>query len=157
MNESERLTSSVGDCIKCTNTIKFVHKREVTSNRMKDVTYGQFFVKHTSQKAKKNQTRFVVGGNHINYIGKFVTPTAKMLVAKLLFNGVISTKSARFMMIDISNFYLMMPLARPKCTRIKLSGIPNEIIKEYNLTGIRVWAYIYVHFLMSFIEGLLYT
>ena len=37
------------------------------------------------------------------------------------------------MTMDISNFYLMTPLSRPEYIRIKLSDIPEEIIKEYNL------------------------
>ena len=56
-----------------------------------------------------------------------------MLVAKMLFNSVISTKGAKFMTMDISNFYLMTPLSRPKYIRIKISDIPDEIIREYNL------------------------
>jgi hypothetical protein len=56
-----------------------------------------------------------------------------MLVAKLLFNSVISTPKARFMTIDISNFYLMTPLKRPEFIRIKLSDIPQEIINKYKL------------------------
>ena len=53
-----------------------------------------------------------------------------MLVATLLFNSVISTKDAHFMTMDISNFYLMMPLTIPEYIRIKLINIPDEIIKE---------------------------
>jgi hypothetical protein len=56
-----------------------------------------------------------------------------MLVAKMLFNSVISTKDARFMTMDISNFYLMTPLLRPEFIRLKLTNIPDEVIKEYNL------------------------
>ena len=41
-NEFGRLANGVGGRIKVTNTIKFIHKRDVPSNRMKDVTYGQF-------------------------------------------------------------------------------------------------------------------
>ena len=37
------------------------------------------------------------------------------------------------MTMDISNFYLMTPLSRPKYIRIKLTDLPNEIIDEYNL------------------------
>jgi hypothetical protein len=39
-----------------------------------------------------------------------------MLVAKMLFNSVISTKDARFMTMemDISNVYLMTPPHRPE-------------------------------------------
>ena len=49
-------------------------------------------------------------GDRINHPGAVATPTADMLVAKLLFNGVISIKGARFM----SNFYLMTSLKCPK-------------------------------------------
>jgi hypothetical protein len=45
-----------------------------------------------------------------------------MLVAKMLFNSIISTKDARFMTMDISNFF-----------RIKLGDIPDEVINEYKL------------------------
>ena len=61
------------------------------------------------EKAEPNRTRLVVGGDRINYPGEVGTPTAEMLVAKLLFNSTISTKGARFMTMDISNFYLMTP------------------------------------------------
>jgi hypothetical protein len=56
-----------------------------------------------------------------------------MLVAKMLFNSVISTKGACFMTMDISNFYLMTPLHRPKFIHVKLSNILNEVIEEYKL------------------------
>jgi hypothetical protein len=52
----------------------------------------------------------MVGGDRINYPGKVATPTAEMLVAKMLFNSIISTRGAWFMTMDISNFYLMTPL-----------------------------------------------
>ena len=61
------------------------------------------------------------------------TPTADMLVAKLLFNSVVSTKDAKFMTMDIANFYLMTPLTRPEYIRINLKDVPDEIIQEYNL------------------------
>eukprot|EP00804_Cyclotella_cryptica_P015223 CCRYP_000751-RA/>CCRYP_000751-RA protein AED:0.35 eAED:0.36 QI:0/0/0/1/1/1/3/0/419 len=56
-----------------------------------------------------------------------------MLTVKLLFNSVISTPGAKFMTMDISNFYLMTPLPRPEYLRLKLSDIPTEIITEYRL------------------------
>ena len=65
------------------------------------------------QKKENNRTRFTVGQDIIDYPSEVSTPTADRLVAKILFNSVISTKEARFMMIDISNFYLMTPLKRP--------------------------------------------
>ncbi len=100
---------------------------------MKDVTYGQFVCTVRPEKAEPNQTRFTVGGERINYPGAVATPTAKMLVTKMLFNSVISTKDARFMTMDISNFYLTTPLLHSKFIQLKLTDIPDEVIKEYNL------------------------
>jgi hypothetical protein len=88
-----------------TNTIEFIFQ---PTERMKDVSTVR------PDKAESNQTRFTVGGDRINYPGKVATPTAEMLVAKMLFNSVISTKGAHFMTMDISNFYLMKPLHHPE-------------------------------------------
>jgi hypothetical protein len=60
----------------------------------KDVTYGQFVCLVKPKKAEPNQMQFTVGGNRINYPRKVATPTAEMLVPKMLFNSVISTKGA---------------------------------------------------------------
>ena len=59
-----------------------------------------------------------------------------MLVAKLLFNSVISTRNAKFMTMDISNFYLMTPLKRPEYISISIKDTPNDIINEYKLRDI---------------------
>ena len=59
-----------------------------------------------------------------------------MLVAKILFNSVVSTENAKFMTMDISNFYLMTPLKRPEYVRVSLGDIPEEIIKKYKLKDI---------------------
>jgi hypothetical protein len=98
--------------------------------------YGSFVCSVQPEKKEKNRTRFTVGGDRINYPGAVATPTADMLVAKILFNSVISTKGARFMMIDISGFYLMTPLKRPKFIHISINDIPEEIIIEYKLREI---------------------
>ena len=37
------------------------------------------------------------------------------------------------MTMDISNFYLNSPLLRPEYIQLKISDIPEEIIKEYHL------------------------
>ena len=91
------------------------------------------FATYATRKKEKNKTRFVVGGDRINYPGEVATPTAEMLVAKILFNSVISTKGARFMTMDISNFYLMTPLARPEYIQVKLSDLPDKIINKDKL------------------------
>ena len=109
-NEFGRLANGVGGRIKKpTNTIKFIRKKDTLSSRSKDVTYGSFVWNVRNGKPEKNRTRLVVGGDQINYTGEVATPTADMLVAKLLFNSVVSTRNAKFMTMYTSNFYLMTP------------------------------------------------
>jgi hypothetical protein len=135
-NEFGRLANGVGGRVKGTNTITFIPKAAVPPNRRKDVTYGTFVCTVRPEKKEPNRTRFVVGGDRINYPGEVATPTADMLVAKLLFNSVISTRGAKFMTMDISNFYLNTPLKRPEFIRLNIRDIPQEIIEEYQLTSI---------------------
>ena len=68
-----------------------------------------------------------------NYTGDCGTPTANLLIVKLLLNSVISTKGAKFMILDISNFYVMNPLKRKEYVRMKLSDFPEKLIEHYNL------------------------
>jgi hypothetical protein len=56
-----------------------------------------------------------------------------MLVAKMLFNSVISMKGAQFMTMDILTFYLMTPLHRAEFIQIKFSDIPDEVANKYKL------------------------
>ncbi len=136
-NKFRRLANGIEGCIKNpTNTIKIISQHKVPADCRKDVTYGQFVRLVRPEKAEPNQMRFRVGGDRINYPGEVVTLTAEMLVAKMLFNSVISMKGTRFMTMDISDFYLMTPLHRPKLIRIKLTDIPDKVIKEYKLREI---------------------
>jgi hypothetical protein len=59
-----------------------------------------------------------------------------MLVTKILFNSIISTQNAKFMTMDISNFYINTPMKRPEYIRLNIRDIPQEIILEYNLNKI---------------------
>ena len=50
-----------------------------------------------------------------------------------MLNSVISTMNAKFMCIDISNFYLNTPMPRYEYLKLKLADVPAEIIAEYDL------------------------
>jgi hypothetical protein len=115
---------------------------------MKDVTYGQFVCNERPEKAMVNRTRFTVCEDKINYPGAVATPTAEMLVAKILFNSVISTKDAKLMTINISNFHLNSLLPRPEFVKIKINNIPEEIIKEYKLRD-KVTPHVYVYIMAT--------
>ena len=60
------------------------------------------------------------------------TPTADLLTVKLLFNSIVSTPNAKFMSIDISNFYLNTPLDRYEYVRMKLANFPPDMIEQYS-------------------------
>ena len=110
-NEFGRLANGVGGRINNpTNTIRFIRRKDIPRSRRKDVTYGSFVCNFRNEKSEENRTRFVVEGDRINYPGEVATPTADMLVAKILFNSVVSTRNAKFVTMDISKFYLMTPL-----------------------------------------------
>ena len=75
-NEFGRPANSVGKRVKGTNTIKFIKRGDVPAGCRKDVTYGQFVCRVRPEKKEQNRTRFVVGGDRINYLGEVATPTA---------------------------------------------------------------------------------
>ncbi len=74
-----------------------------------------------------------MGGNLINYPDNCGTPTADLLTVKLMFNSVISTPNAKFMTIDIKDFYLMMPMDRYEYFRMKIELFSQDIIDKYGL------------------------
>ena len=134
MNEFDRLAQGIGGRTKNqTNTIIFIDKKDVPNNWFKDYTYGKFVCVVCPQKSESNQTRLTVGDNRINYPGEVGTLTADMVLVKFLLNSVVSTKGAKFMRINISNFYLNTPLPRFDYLKLKLSDIQQEVIDEYKL------------------------
>jgi hypothetical protein len=62
-------------------------------------------------------------------------PTVNMVMVKLHLNSVILTKGARYYTIDLQDFYLMTPMARPKFMRMKIKALPAKIIKLYKLNN----------------------
>ena len=83
---------------------------DVHTERWKDVTYRGVVVSYRPEKGNSYRTRLTVGGNLIIYPSEYSTPTVDFLTVKLLINSVISTPDARFMNIDIKDFYLNTPM-----------------------------------------------
>ena len=73
----------------------------------------------------------IVGGDRINYPGDVATKTADITTTKLLLNSVVSTPNAKFMTLDVKNFYLNTPLKRYEYLRILINLIPEEVIQQY--------------------------
>ena len=110
--EVGRLAQGFPGIVEGTDTLNFIFKHEIPSDRLKDVTYARIVCNYRPEKKDPHQCRITVGVNMINYPGDCGTPTADLLTVKLLLKSVISTEGARFMILDISNIYLMTPLKR---------------------------------------------
>eukprot|EP01082_Thalassiosira_pseudonana_P012372 g11214.t1 g11214 contig5:382941-386300(-) len=132
-NEIGRLAQGIGKRIDGTNTMFFINKQDIPNDRFKDITYAKFVCDYRPGKSEPNRTRLTMGGDRINYPGEVGTPTADLLLVKILFNSIISTHGARCMTADIKNFYLNTPMQRYEYLRIRLSDIPQEVITEYGL------------------------
>ena len=130
VNELGRLAQGMEGRVKGTNKIFFIPKEDLPAARWKDVTYDRIVVKYCPEKSDPNRVRLTVGGDCVNYPGDCGTPTADMLTEKILINSVISTKGAKFMSIDIKNFYLNTPMSRYEYMRLKIADLPQDFIDE---------------------------
>ena len=108
------------------------------------IMYTRIVVDYRPQKKDPNRVRLTAGGNLINYPGELTTRTADLTTTKILWNSVVSTPGARYLCIDIKNFYLGTPLPRFEYMKIPLSAFPPHIIEQYNLTTHALHGYVYV-------------
>jgi hypothetical protein len=88
------------------------------------ITYAKVVVNHRPQKADPNRIQITASGNLINYPGKLTTRTADITTAKLLWYSVLSTPGAKYMCLDVKNFYLSTPLDRFKYMQIPFALFP---------------------------------
>ena len=117
-NELGRLTQNVGSCVTSSNTIKFIHQREIPS--MAKVTYANMVCDYCPLKSKPNRVRLTVGGDRLSYPSDAGSPSALLLEAKLLINSTISDADtgARFLSADIKDFFLATPMDVPEYMQI---------------------------------------
>ncbi len=98
-------------------------------------TYAQVMVDHRPPKEDPNQIRIPVGGNLITYKGSTSTCIANLTTSKLLWNSVLGTKDAKYMCIDIKEFYLSAALDYYEYMKIPLALFPEWIKTQYNLNS----------------------
>jgi len=114
-----------------TNTIFFIKFDAIPAGRK--ATYLWLMVSDRPTKDNPRRVQFTIGSNKVDYKGDCRTKTADLSTAKILFNHVISTPDARFMTLDIKDFYLNTDMPHHECMRIPVSSIPAKIMKLYNL------------------------
>ena len=89
------------------------------------ITYARVVVDFRPQKIDPHHIRITAGGNLINYPGELTTQTAGLTTSKLMWNSVLSTKGAKYMCLDIKNFYLTAPLDRFEYMKMQLYLFPS--------------------------------
>ncbi|GFH50519.1 hypothetical protein CTEN210_06995 [Chaetoceros tenuissimus] len=119
--------------IKGTNTIEFITPEEIPKG--KKGTYARICADFRPQKEDPFRVRITVGGDKVQYEGETYTPTADITTAKVLFNSVLSTPLAKFMNIDIKDFYLETPMNDPEYMWLPRWVVPQEFIDEHDLEG----------------------
>jgi hypothetical protein len=105
-----------------TETCFFIPKSLIPAHKCP--TYRHICCNYQPQKEEKHCVRLTVGRNWINYPGNKSTLTANLTTAKLLINSTISTPGAKFLGIDLANFYLNTPMPNPKYMHLHLNIIP---------------------------------
>ena len=122
-----------------TNTLQFVSAG--TKPKDRKATY----LKHVcTEKIKPpglvpvKRVRTTVGGDKVHYEGETAAYTAGLKTVKLLWNAVLSTPGAKFMTMDVKNFYLYTRLKFPEYAWVPLSQIPIATQDKYNVAALAV-------------------
>ena len=84
-------------------------------------------------KAEVNRVRVTVGDDRLDFLGATTTHCASLTTTKRLLNSTISTPGARFMTLDIEDFYYGTALAQYKYMKLALACISDKIIDQYSL------------------------
>eukprot|EP00957_Ditylum_brightwellii_P210155 15364621-Ditylum_brightwellii.AAC.2 len=118
-----------------TNTISFIQKEAMLVGRK--AAYGRIVCNYRPQKEDPSHVRLMVGGDQVEYLFDVSTPTADLVTVKLLMNSVISTEGAKFLTIDIKNFYLNTPMERYAYIRLQYEILLQEFVTTYNLDELK--------------------
>ena len=126
-----------------TNTCVFIRKADIPKH--KRATYLRIVAAHRPEKENAFRVRWTCGGNLIVYEFDASTKTADLPTVKCHLNSVLSTRNARFMTLDLKDFFLGTPLVDFEYMRIPRHCIPDVIMDLYNLWDmVEPDGYIYV-------------
>eukprot|EP00957_Ditylum_brightwellii_P188601 14358062-Ditylum_brightwellii.AAC.1 len=130
---------------KGTDTIEFLRKEKIKGiPKDRTITYARFVVDFRSQKKDPYRVCITVGGNLIMYPGEVATTTADITTSKILWNSVLSTKNAKYICVDIKDFYLQTPMGWYEYMRIPVDRIPEIFLSAYKLHDKIYNGYVYV-------------
>ena len=105
----------------------FVHSSSISKN--KKVAYMWLVVSILPLKVETYCIRVTIRGDRLEYDGFTYTVPASFSIVKLHLNSTISTPGARYMSLDIKDYYYGMPIDDFEYAQLPLTIIPPEIIK----------------------------
>ncbi len=108
------------------------------------ITYAKVVVDQRPQKEDSNRVQIRADGNLIQYKGNLSTRTADITTSKILWNSVLSTKNAKYMCLDIKNFYLTTALEYFIYMKMPLSLFPLWIREQYNMDACAHKGFVYI-------------
>lgn len=100
---------------------------------------------YTPYNLENNRSSVTVGGERLTVLTNYSAPTADLRTIILLWNSVLSTLGAKYFVMDVSNFYLGMPMKRLEFMRMPSKIFPQEIIDKYNILDIVNDGWVYIH------------
>ncbi len=107
-------------------------------------TYMNPVVNYRPPKEDPYRIRITAGGNLINYESNASVRMVGLDMAKLHWNSVVSTPLARYMCLDIKNFYLTAALEYFEHSQMPLTLFPAWIIEQYDMEKHALNGYIHL-------------
>jgi hypothetical protein len=99
-----------------TNTCFFVHRTNIPKGRK--ITYLRIVSADRPEKENPRRIRFTLGGDRVEYPHDVSTKTADLATIKCHWNSTLSDGNARYLTLDLKDFYLGTPMDRYKYFRI---------------------------------------
>ena len=125
-----------------TNTMIFRPKSAVPTTAK--VTYARLVSEIRPHKSETHRFRMTVGGNLLDYADDTNSSTVALTTSKILFNSIVSTQNAKFLGLDIKNFYLQTKLPNSQWMKFPINLIPTEIIQQKILQDIQHNGWVYL-------------
>ena len=88
--------------------------------------------------------------NLLDYIDDTISFAITLTISQILFNTVVFTQDAKFLGLDIKNFYLHTKLHQSLWMKFPPALIPSEIVQQYNLHEIKHNGWVY----MEIVKGM---
>ena len=131
-NELGRLAQGINN-IEGNDVVDFIHHHEVPQDKI--VTYANMVCDIRPLKTEKFRVQLTVGGDRLQYPDDTASSAATLLETKLLLNSTISqsAKGARFMTIDIKDFFLQTVMNQPEYMKIHSKYFLLEIKEKNNI------------------------